>query len=107
MFYNGDEDYALEMFELFVRQYDEQITILKALLKSKRYEKAKKIVHKMKPTFSMVGAPVIQDSFQLMEDKLRYNDQIGIENMWSKSEALLQTYIPAIYKELERLKSKA
>ena len=106
MFYDGDDEYALEMFELFVRQYDEQIEVLRALLKSKTYDEAQKIVHKMKPTFSMVGAPEIQESFQLMEDKLRYNDQIGIENAWNNSEALLQTYIPVIHQELERLKSK-
>lgn len=105
MFYDGDKQYALEMFELFMDQYEEQIEFLRASLKSKSYADAQKVVHKMKPTFSMVGAPEMQRFFQLLEDKLRYNDEIGIDNYWQKSEALLQKYIPAIRDYLNHLKT--
>ena len=103
IFYNGDDEYALEMFELFIRQYDEQIKLLKTLLKTNSYEEAQKIVHKMKPTFSMVGAPDVQKTFQVLEDKLRYKDQLGTKSSWIDAEVLLEKYIPAVNLELKRL----
>ena len=107
MFYQGDEEYAFDMFVLFLRQYDEQIELLRGLLKSNDYKGAKKIVHRMKPTFSMVGAPEIQEVFKILEDKLRFNDSIGITNLWKKSEALLEKYLPAINQEYNRLQKKS
>ncbi|MCT4625067.1 MAG: response regulator, partial [Schleiferiaceae bacterium] len=104
MFYEGDNEYALEMFSLFSENYPDQIQSLKAFLNENNFEEAQKIVHKMKPTFSMVGAPSIQNAFQILEDKLRFKDQLGVETEWKNAQVLLDEFIPAIESELKRLK---
>jgi hypothetical protein len=45
----------------------------------------------------------VQKTFQVLEDKLRYKDQLGTKGSWIDAEVLLEKYIPAVNLELKRL----
>jgi PAS domain S-box-containing protein len=59
--YYGDESYAYEMFDHFLGVADEQIDQLKTTLESKNWKELRRLIHKMKPGFSMVGLPGLQE----------------------------------------------
>jgi HPt (histidine-containing phosphotransfer) domain-containing protein len=103
MYYDGDDQYAHDMFQMFLNQYDESIDQLAAAIETKNWEDGQKLAHKMKPTFSMVGAPAIQAIFQELENSLRFKNEAQIEVNWAEAKTALQSYIPAIKAEYEKL----
>ena len=105
MYYDGDDAYAHDMFKMFLDQYQDTVDALTAAVKDQRWDEAQKLAHKMKPTFSMVGAPGIQTIFQDLENALRFNDDAQITANWSKAQDALKAYLPVIQAEYERLRS--
>ncbi len=103
MYYDGDDQYAYDMFEMFLSQYDSSINQLTAAIINKNWEEGQKLAHKMKPTFSMVGAPAIQTIFQELENALRYKNEAQIETNWAEANTALESYMPAIKAEHARL----
>ena len=103
MYYDGDEKYAYDMFQMFLSQYDSSINQLTSAINNKNWEEGQKLAHKMKPTFSMVGAPAIQTIFQELENALRYKNEAQILTNWAEAQTALDSYLPAIKTEFERL----
>ncbi|MFY0672084.1 MAG: PAS domain S-box protein [Bacteroidia bacterium] len=59
--YFGDESYAFEMFDHFLGVADEQINQLKTTINEQNWKELRRLIHKMKPGFSMVGLPGLQE----------------------------------------------
>ncbi|MEM6631351.1 MAG: Hpt domain-containing protein [Bacteroidota bacterium] len=53
--YEGDLEYMHCMFETFVETIEEEIQLLAKVIEAKRLKEVRKIIHKIKPNFSMVG----------------------------------------------------
>ena len=70
MYYDGDIEYALEIFNIFIVQLEESLPMLIESLKGGQPENVRKIVHKLKPTFTMVGFPETTTYFEVWEKEL-------------------------------------
>jgi PAS domain S-box-containing protein len=70
MYYDGDIEYALEIFNIFIVQLEESLPVLTDALKGGQSDNVRKIVHKLKPTFTMVGFPMITSYFEFWEKEL-------------------------------------
>ncbi len=70
MYYDGDIEYALEIFNIFIVQLEESLPLLIESLKGGQPENVRKIVHKLKPTFTMVGFPKTTTYFEVWEKEL-------------------------------------
>ena len=105
MFYDGDAEYAKEMFSMFIANFEPQYKELTAAVDSNDFNGGQKIAHKMKPTFSMVGAPALQTAFQKLEDALRHKNEHATSENWQHVQQLVKDYLPAIEQEYQRLTS--
>ena len=68
--YGDDLDYAEEIFSLFLEEYSKELAILRELLTTGREDEIQAQVHKMKPTFQMVGLTEVSRFFQNIENQL-------------------------------------
>ena len=105
MFYEGDSEYAKEMFGMFLANFEPQYKELMLAVNEHDFDTGQKIAHKMKPTFSMVGAPALQAGFQNLEDSLRHKNEHATSENWQHVLQLVKDYLPAIEQEYQRLKS--
>jgi len=69
--YGEDLEYAEEMFHLFLRQYPDEISHLMKFHQGENISDLAGQVHKMKPTFQMVGLTDVTKKFQEFEDQLK------------------------------------
>jgi len=67
MYYGNDVEYALEMFEIFAEQLEETLPLIKTALAENNRPDIRHYVHKLKPTFTMVGFPSITSFFEQWE----------------------------------------
>lgn len=57
--YEGDHDYMIEMFGIFSRTTPKELADLQASIKNGDWHECKTILHRTKPTFEMVGRPLL------------------------------------------------
>ena len=65
--YGDDLDYAEEIFELFLSEYPKEMHQLITFIRDKNMKDLTHHVHKMKPTFQMVGLTTVSRRFQEIE----------------------------------------
>ncbi len=70
MYYGEDISYALEMFEIFSEQLKESIPEIQVALSTSNRIGLRHLVHKLKPTFTMVGFPSLTKYFEKWEQDL-------------------------------------
>ena len=70
MYYDGNLEYALEIFNIFIVQLEESLPMLTEALKEQQSNDVRNIVHKLKPTFTMVGFPKTTTYFEVWEKEL-------------------------------------
>ena len=70
MYYGEDISYALEMFEIFSEQLKESIPEIQVALSTSNRIGLRHLVHKLKPTFTMVGFPSLTQYFEKWEQDL-------------------------------------
>lgn len=64
MYYGNDVSYALEMFDIFTEQLEETMSLVVNALKNNNRADLRHYVHKLKPTFTMVGFPEVTKFFE-------------------------------------------
>ena len=69
-FYQGDLDYAAEMFDIFLQHSIPEFETLNTLLVVGELQRARKLAHKLKPTFAMVGLTDLEQQMQELENAL-------------------------------------
>lgn len=67
MYYDGDVPYTLEMFEIFVEQLEQSLPPMRESILNGDREQVRHFVHKLKPTFTMVGFPKTTTYFEKWE----------------------------------------
>ena len=101
--YGDDMEYAFDIFQIFIETFDEEYKLLLNAIDGKDKNDIKSVVHKMKPTFSMVGLTDITDKFKKMEYMCK-NDQIKeLLHYFIEVKENLSHKIPLIHQEMERL----
>ncbi len=74
--YEGDMEYAADIFEIFLDTFDEEYGKLKTSIQSEDCLAIRAQAHKMKPTFSMVGLTDITELFKALE-KVADRDELS------------------------------
>jgi PAS domain S-box-containing protein len=104
--YDGDVEYAKEMFEIFFDSSAVEFRMIEGLLEDNSMSEAKSIVHKLKPSFSMVGLTQVGLLMDELERKLEDDTQneyskalfSNISEMYYNQESLLRS-------ELDKMRS--
>lgn len=92
------------MFETFLAYSCNEIDQLNPLLKKEELINARKLAHKLKPTFPMVGLLDIHDKILEIESKLDAKAPItDIKNLVSRIEKEMIYWKPILQNELDRL----
>lgn len=102
--YGDDLDYAEEIFELFLSEYPKEMHQLITFIRDKNMKDLTHHVHKMKPTFQMVGLTTVSRRFQEIEDRLNAVPSPEILKELSTLIDDLPRSISIVKEELERLK---
>ncbi len=99
--YLGDDpEYQSEMFSLFISTYKTEKEELKNAFESKNLENVKSVLHKMKPTFQMVG---LQKLFELINKSEREAIE-GDVKLLTKKDFMLKSLDNGVKLIEERLK---
>lgn len=100
--YDGDLEYAQEIFELFLLKTHEELSALQENMVTNTHSSVYQIAHRIKPTFAMVGlseAGMIMDRIEevAIKGKEEYNTLIkDVQHIQSRQ-------VPLIKNELRRM----
>lgn len=105
MYYDGDIEYAIEIFNIFIVQLEESLPLLIESLKGGQPENVRKIVHKLKPTFTMVGFPKTTTYFEVWEKELDKGMR-GNKAMqkWLDVKTEIENIVSLVKQEIKRMK---
>ncbi|MCH2082275.1 MAG: ATP-binding protein [Saprospiraceae bacterium] len=104
--YEGDLDYASDMFSIFIEYTLPEVDHLEALIASKKYEEIRKAAHKMKPAFAMVGLTHITDHMAALEQTAKEKTEINtIELLFKEVKEELSIFIPILKQELKKMQA--
>ena len=104
-FYEDDYESASEMFEMFLNEIVPELEDLKIAFENKDYVLSRSLVHKMKPTFAMVGMTWVTNKFSNIEQFLDKEATNEAENLWQETKTNYEQYLPVVEAQLEQLKN--
>jgi PAS domain S-box-containing protein len=105
MYYDGDIEYTLEMFEIFIDQLAESLPVLKSAIEAGDRSNTRHYVHKLKPTFTMVGFPRTTTYFEKWERMIDEGlDRNGIQNQWEGVRSDIIGINQLVSQEIERIR---
>lgn len=103
--YNGDLNYAAEMFTLFLEYTMVEYQKIQTLLDEKDVEGFQHQVHKLKPNFSLVGLSDIEQQMRELEAQAAQKVSIEIlQPKWSAVDKKVDNYLPIIQETLGKMK---
>lgn len=102
--YEDDLDYAHDIFEAFLETYKEEYNLLQKAVESSEFAEVKRVAHKMKPTFAMVGLPELSTYLEKLERLGVSEDANGINQYYSELTELLTNKIGLVEAEMNRIK---
>ena len=105
MYYDGDIEYALEMFEIFNEQLEESLPELKESLTSGDPMSVRHFVHKLKPTFTMVGFPSTSAYFESWEQAIDKGVPMDhVKKYWEDTQGSILSINTLVEEEIEKMK---
>ena len=106
MYYDGDIEYAREIFNIFIVQLEESLPMLIEALKKQQSNDVRNIVHKLKPTFTMVGFPKTTTYFEVWEKELDMG-MSGNKAMqkWLDVKSEIENIDSLVKQEIKRMKT--
>ena len=104
--YGEDFEYAIEMFETFLEVTPKEIESIRRVIEDKEKDDLARLVHKIKPTFSMVGLSKMTTFMETLEQTINEKTWEEIATKFEEFEALLKGKLPLIEKQLNIYKSK-
>jgi HPt (histidine-containing phosphotransfer) domain-containing protein len=104
--YEGDNEYAFEMFEIFLQKMENEYKPLKICIYNQNWQEAGNLTHKLKPSFPMVGLTWLQPEVQLLESLLRAKtpNAHAIEQQFKVVNAIVENDFHLVQAEFEHLK---
>ncbi|KAB2814203.1 Hpt domain-containing protein [Phaeocystidibacter luteus] len=100
-FYEGDLGYALSMFELFNEQIPLEISTLQEALSKGDLEGCRRVLHKIKPNFVMVGNSPLSEFCTKIERDIK----VGLIN-FDQAKPEIESIIEEIQETLILLKEE-
>ena len=103
--YESDTEYAEEMFALFLELWPKELETINEVIKGRDESKLKQQIHKMKPTFQMVGLTNTTEEFQRLENAIGKGPIQSIINRLKKALEQAINDIELVKAELTKLQS--
>jgi CheY-like chemotaxis protein/HPt (histidine-containing phosphotransfer) domain-containing protein len=103
-FYDNDIAYAKEMFELFLSQYVKEFEEVETLLSQGEWTTVKQKLHKIKPSFAMVGLPDFTAKIQAIEDEIAAAQTAEASSKYQFFKNEIQHYLPILESDLLKMK---
>lgn len=101
--YQNDLQYANEMFLTFNAIIENELDVLHKATNDQELGKIKKQIHKMKPTFKMVGLTSIFNTFEEIEREVLDSDFALVKNKIDDAKKVIQQSIPIIRSVMSKL----
>jgi PAS domain S-box-containing protein len=104
--YEGDYEYAFEMFEIFLDKMENEYKPLVTNIEAKNWKEASSLAHKLKPAFPMVGLTWLQPEVQTLEALLRAQtpNEAAILAQFEQIKAMVEADLHLVETEFEQLK---
>ena len=103
--YQNDLEYAFDMFSIFDDIIHDEIKLLNHYLKLNDYDNLRKIAHKIKPTFSMVGLTKASQLLNQIEISINQNEELTSIQLMEQFNKEIIPSLDLTKKELERIQS--
>ena len=102
--YQGDMEHLIEMFSIFLKNTPEALNKLQLLKKEMDLTELKKVLHKIKPTFQMVGLEFVGDKVELVEHQAERGNLLSpvLDDIIEE----IPGYLMEIQQELKHLKQE-
>ena len=101
--YALDYSYALEMFKTYLEIIEDELILLESKLSDQAQSEFKKYLHKLKPTFTMVGLSFITSEMESLEKEIDHNSITENRAQFIKIKTDILNYLPVIKEEVKRL----
>lgn len=103
-FYDGDLEYAADMFETFLTYSVKELEGLRPLIEAGKWEDARKLAHKLKPTFSMVGLTELEKRMLTIEQITSKNpNRSEVLEKLDEVESELNKFVPVLKNDLAKM----
>jgi CheY-like chemotaxis protein len=104
IFYDGDLDYAADMFDTFLEYTITEFPNLRNAITGGETEEIRRTAHKFKPTFAMVGLTSLRDDLAKIEKLATENiDLDSIKRLQASVEKQLNHFIPILETDLRQM----
>ena len=105
-FYGGDYDHAGDMFEIFLSHTVKEVPGLRILIEKEDWEATRRLAHRIKPNFSMVGLTQLEKKILAIEKMADKNEDANtLINFMNEVESKLAEAKPFLQAQLEKYKS--
>lgn len=105
MVYEGDLSYAGDIFEIFLTHSIIEMDELGSAIENQDWENTRRISHKLKPNFSMVGLPQLEEKMGQIEMSANLKNNVEIiPDIYNDLRSSLDFYIPLLKEDLQKIK---
>jgi CheY-like chemotaxis protein len=102
--YEGDLEYAADMFETFLEVTLVEIYAIEPLIEKEDWQAARTLSHKCKPAFSMVGLTNLFEQMEQMEKRIKTEpDKETILTDFRQIIQQLEQYLPTLKADLSKM----
>ena len=102
----GSKEFIIEMVDRFLEQTDESLELLRQSFDSGNLEDVRRLAHKLKPTFVIVGIQRIYDSLKTIEEIAEDSDKSRIKVIFTEMFQIWNTVRTDLEQESARLKGQ-
>lgn len=105
MVYEGDLSYAGDIFEIFLTHSVKEMDELGQAIDLQDWDATRRISHKLKPNFSMVGLPQLEEKMGQIEMLANLQNNVeAIPGIFLDIQSSLTAYIPILEDDLEKIR---
>lgn len=102
----GSAEFIVEMIDKFLEQTTESLVVLERHIEAGNSEEIRKLAHKLKPTFVIVGVQKVFELLKTMEDKSGDSDKSCIKVIFAEMLEIWTSVRADLEKESARLKGQ-
>ncbi len=102
----GSKEFIVEMLDKFLEQTEDSVAVLKQHIGTENLEEIRRLAHKLKPTFVIVGVQRIFELLKTIEGMAENSDKSGIKVIFADMLDLWNSVKADLEKESARLKGQ-
>ncbi len=102
----GSKEFIVEMLDKFLEQTREAVEVLEKSIESGNSDEVRRLAHKLKPTFVIVGVQRIFELLKTMEGEAENSDNSGIKVIFTEMLQIWNSVQTDLEKESARLKGQ-